>query len=389
MGNGTSAPQYPVGFQSMSADNYLQLNGLQDNDDKDAMPLPLSNSDMVLNKRYLKTPFEGIWSVYHVSGPSPEPRTGFFSVYVPHRDKFYIGYGISKQNDLFNDVWCFDFSIRRWMQIPLNGETVSPRCGTRATLVGDHIACFGGYANHQYFGDFHIINLANGQVSRPPLTGIPPSPRSSCLVTSYNNQFLYVWAGFNGEWPTELNILNLQTKEWTQKESSVSQRTAFSYVNTSKNVYCFGGASSGALVQMDPETQTMIIVKPKNNEPSSKVMHSSMVAVENYLIVIGGKIKEEYQYIYCFNILSQKWSIFHVLPDDITVTYADGDMSENRLFKMPTCHSMGTTYRHQDRSIYGFLGEPSTDSSVFLLDIGPALSVLHMTDDMLAMLSMK
>jgi hypothetical protein len=78
------------------------------------------------------------------------------------------------------------------------------------------------------------------------------------------------------------------------------------------------------------------------------------------------------------------WFVFHVVPDEMTVTYADGKVDSVGLFMLPRMHSFCMVYVKERREIVSFMGAPLRDPPLLcVVGIGKALSAIHMREDML------
>lgn len=334
----------------------------------------------------LKSAFAGIWSMEMPETLSPAPRTGHFFCYDEQNQTAFIGYGLDSKNQPIFDLWSLNTLTHCWKQIKLTGEQIIPRTSARATKVGDEIVIFGGYNDPEYFAEIHSINVNTGYLRHLQTTGLEPSPRSSPIVECYNNK-IFVWGGFNSNFPTELNILDLTTMEWRQVETSVSGRTAVPHAVIGSKLYSYGGSKNGGLLIIDLEQETVDVIQTIGSEPPSAVMSAGMVAADHYLLVFGGKAKSESTLMYACDIHKMWWFVFYVVPDGETVSIQDGTLSELGLFMLPRISSFAVCYVPEKRTIMAFLGHPLNDPPpLFNVNIGDALPILHLREDMLSAL---
>ena len=193
--------------------DYVQL------DDEFVLPStgasPTSKCQNIFNKNIIKSAFEGIWSILPPVSNGPCPRTGHFYVYDEYSHTAYIGYGLSAKHEPLFDLWALDTLSHKWREIKLCGAKLCGRIGSRSCLIGTHLVIFGGYSEPNYFGDLHTIDINTGEVKLVITSGQPPSERSTPITAIYNNKF-YVWGGFNGNWPNELNVLDFANMTWKQ-----------------------------------------------------------------------------------------------------------------------------------------------------------------------------
>lgn len=338
-------------------------------------------------KKIIKTPFYGVWSIAPFVSISPSPRTGHFTIFDEDNGIIYIGYGTDKHGVPLNDVWKLDINTLKWSKIELYGKKVLGRSGTNGCLIGNKIVLFGGYAQQKYYSDLHEINVTNGETKKIHTKGEKPDKRSSPVVAFYDGN-LYVWGGFNGKWPTELSVLDLKNRKWTQYEQGVNGKTSVPYVYANNNLYIYVGAISGGLYKLDFNENKICVQQTYGTEPNCSVVGSGMIKIENYLIVLGGKSKENWTLSYACDLRNMRWFVFYILPDEITLSVNDGYLNENGVFMLPKIYSFSFCYLKNKKQIIGFLGYPMREPSyLFYVNIANALSVLHLQDDMIAMFS--
>ena len=331
----------------------------------------------------LKTAFSGIWSVQTSDTLGPCPRTGHFYYYDDASHTAYVGYGLDERATPLFDLWALDAVTLRWRQIPLMGATLCGRSGTRCSLIGTHLVLFGGYAEPNYFADLHTIDVVTGEVQMVNAAGKTPSPRSTPVVAIYGNKF-FVWGGFNGEWPNELNVLDFATMSWSQVPQEVAGRTAVPSVIIGNTMMCFGGSKNGGMLTCNLDTGAMTVKQTIGQEPPSTVMGSGMISIGKYVFFFGGKANNDWTLMYACDTNRMWWFIFHVMPDGETVSVADGSVSDLGLFMLPRIHSFGVCYVKEKRQIVAFLGHPEKDPPpLFIVSVGEAMSVIHLRDDMI------
>ncbi|KAH0786797.1 Kelch motif family protein [Histomonas meleagridis] len=349
------------------------------------------NSDNTLqqyNVNLIDTPFAGIWSVKVPDSIAPRPRSGHFTYYDEPNHTVYIGYG-SFNSQLFNDLWAFDTLNDTWRKIPLTGDEISCRSGTRASFYSNHLILFGGYCEPDYFGDLHTIDVNTGERRLLATNGIPPSPRSSPIVAVYKNK-LFVWGGFNQEWPSELNILDLDTLTWTNIDQLIHGRTAVPWVLDGNILYSFGGSKVGTMFCLDMETNEITMKQTTGSAPTSSIMGAGMVRVEHYVFFFGGRSNNnQYTLVYACDLNKMWWFVFHIMPDGKTVSIQDGVISQKSgRFMLPRIHSFSVCYIKEKREILSFLGYPENDPpQLNVINIAESMSFIHLREDMVSVLN--
>lgn len=375
-----------------SDDMYIPVGGSRMNDERagsELIPSPKTKCKTIHRAYILKTGFCGIWSVTTSNTLGPCPRTGHFFCHDESNQKIYIGYGLAQNDVPMDDFWELDTVTLNWRRVPLKGDKVSPRSGTKACLVGRRIVLFGGYSDPNYFADLHTIEIDTGIVTKIQTNGYEPSPRSSPIVGCYNNKY-FVWGGFNGEWPNELNILDLNTMTWRQIQNGISGRTSIPFVQIGDTLYCYGGSKSAGMLCLNMDKEEITIKECIGAPPPSQSISAGMVQVEKYLFYFGGKLasnSNKWTLMYACDVTKMWWFVFHIIPDGESVSIIDGSISDSGLFMLPRIHSFGVSYIKEKRTIMAFLGYPLKDPpSLFSVYIGEAMSIIHHREDMISVL---
>lgn len=337
-------------------------------------------------------PFHATWSVeFPLSRKVPLARSGHFTVFDEEGQKVYIGYGTSFKNEILSDFWEFDLETLMWREIKINNPI--PMNGCRGFLDKEKIYIFGGFINGKYSNLIQVVNIKNFEISILETSGDVPEPRSTPILAVYEDK-LYVWGGYNGQWPTDISILDLKTLVWSAVHQNEKGRTSVPYIFDKDNgkIISYGGSHLNGLFTIDlkSEKSTTKIVPTNGSVPPPDTMHSSMVKIDNLIIYFGGKSKDSNcTVLYAYDMIRNYWFVFHVLPDNETVTLKDGIISENGLFMLPSMHSFSASYSKKHRTIVAFLGSPCVDPpQLYLLKLGKPLAHINMKNDMLDMLKM-
>lgn len=387
MGNDSSVVEQTSFIRPYSSEVYVTLNEPRMNDEKNGYPMSINTYDLHEKKpSLLKSSFSGIWSIRYSESLSPMPRKGQFYYYDEENHRCFVGYGINSDINILSDFWIFDAHDTVWTQKKLIGDTVSGRSGSRAAFLDDKLYIFGGFADKTYYSDLHTIDVNTGKVERISTTGDEPSPRASPIFSLFNNK-IYVWGGFNGEWPSSLHVLDLSTLNWKEYPQEISGRITSPGVVINDRYLTFGGSKNKGLLFLDYNENKITIEETTGSEPPSCI-GSGMVLVEHYLFFFGGKSDLDYTLIYACDIERMWWFVFHIMPDGDTVSVADGTISNLGLFMFPRSHSFAVCYVKERREIIAFLGSPERDPPpISVLSIEEALSILHLREDLMSMIS--
>jgi hypothetical protein len=339
-----------------------------------------------IDSSFLKPGFSGVWSLKYPNSIAPTPRSGPFSCYDSKTRNVYIGYGMDGNDKALSDVWKFDTVAELWARIPLKGQAVSGRTGARAIFHNGKIYVFGGYANPQYFVDFHCIDVKTGVVSMLVTTGEEPSARTSPAFFM-NDDFLYVWGGFNGEWPTDLYEISLGTLKWRKYPQDVGGRIPPSGILYEGKYYSYGGSRCGTMLVIDMKKKIVEIQQTRGSEPLASAIGSGIIRVGKYMLFFGGRANTKWTLIYACDLDRLWWFVFYVVPDEETVSWDDGCVCELGMFMLPRVHSFALCYLEEERKVLSFMGAPFRDPPpVSSLALGEALGFLNLREDMQCML---
>ena len=351
--------------------------------------IELDEDSQFNRKPLLEPPFAGTWTMHMPSTICPRARVGHFTVVDDKNEIAYAGYGTSSQGALLPDLWALDLRSLAWKEIKLVNPV--PKNGCRGVFFEGKIIVFGGYVNNSYSSDLQVINVQTGVVSIVETRGDIPEGRSTPLVGMHREKF-YVWGGYNGGWPNDIHVLDLETLVWTRIQQNEKGRTGVPFVNYRGRIIAYGGSHSSGVFElnMNFSPPTTSIIQTTGSPPPSDVMNAGMVKVNQMLFYFGGKVKNsKWTILYAYDIVKKWWFIFHVRPDGETVTVSDGNVSENGIFMLPRIHSFGVAYSSSNRTIVAFLGAPAVDPpNIFLIKIGDALGNINMRNDMMEMLKL-
>lgn len=339
------------------------------------------------NNRLIKVGFHGLWSA--IDPPileTPCARIGHFHAYDRENSRVYIGYGLDETETTLDDVWYLDLIKRKWTKIEISGYTPSPRTGASAVFNGRYIFVFGGYNRPNYFSDLHAIDVTTGECTQIETKGIEPSPRTNALMGYYNNK-IFIWGGFDRTFPTLLHTLDIDTLEWTEKESGICGRRTAPYTIIDSDLYSYGSSKTTSMLHIDMKNGTIEEIPCTGAAPSCSAQCASMASTKETIFWFGGRVEAEYGFIYAYDIANHWWFVFHARPDGESVNYSDGATDEFGLFQIPLLWSYSMQYEEKTRELVGILGSPmKSPPPLFIVGISEALGVMHLRDDLLSVL---
>ncbi|KAH0938479.1 hypothetical protein HID58_005940 [Brassica napus] len=138
-----------------------------------------------------------------------------------------------------------------WKCLEVRGEEPDAREAHSATLVGKHIFVFGGRGkvpgldDEVYFNDLYILNTETITWQRAVTTGTRPFARDGHTCSTWNNKIIVVGGEhFEGEYLSDVHILDTDTFAWKQMKTSWQQltpRAGHITVAIERNLFVFGG----------------------------------------------------------------------------------------------------------------------------------------------------
>ena len=334
-------------------------------------------------REYLKTNFFSKWTK-RTTQKHPETREQMVQVYSNQNEMLYICFGEKLGTEQLSDFWSYNMKTNQWRM--LNSKVATPRSRCSSVYGNDIIYVFGGLQNKKYLDELLAIDPQTGNAVSIQTTGDKPCPRANASIGFYDNK-LYVWGGNDGYVvESSIHILDLSTKVWRSVPCNIPSRFNASCVCVERYIFIFGSDRNDGLLRMNMVDEKMYLLSVTGLHPPNKVTCPAMVRVGGYLFVFGGTCDTLYTLVYGFNILRNRWFIFHIRPDDETTTRDDGEMRVNQCFAVPRESGMAVGFQISTRSILYTLGSGmKQDAPVCGFDIGEALAVLNHGDDMLDM----
>jgi hypothetical protein len=342
--------------------------------------------DSYLPPTIMRTDLTGVWSLtFPTTGRLPSIRLGQCSTYDDLSDSLIIAYGHTSAGTCLNDFWSFSLTSNLWL--PHSYTLLSPRTRASSIRVDREFFIFGGVCNLDYFSDLHSINLDTGVLTRYDSSSV--SPRCRSLLFSYD-RFLFIFGGFNGRTIDSFHEFNLTNGRWTNREhSDQSGRPGASVAQGSDgfSFYIFGNTSGHPLLRFNARDRMFDVIKCGGLAPPPELTDAMIAAFgKDWLIVIGGVRESDFTYVYGVDIVRFVWFIIGVLPDEVSVTLADGNI-KNGLFQLPRQHSAAFAYSPKRRAVVAVMGsrllEPPPVNTIVLAD---AIAVLTLKRDLLEML---
>lgn len=103
-----------------------------------------------------------------------------------YKNKLYVFGGVYNNEKVLNDLWCYDPSINKWMQVPTTGRNPPPTNEHSACVVGDRLFIYGGNDfSGIIYSLMYVLDLTNFSWQRVNTAGevAGPGPRCGHLMT--------------------------------------------------------------------------------------------------------------------------------------------------------------------------------------------------------------
>jgi hypothetical protein len=339
---------------------------------------------------FRKLPFNAEWSITNPNSEAPIPRSRCFFVHDKEDESAIIGYGVAELGKEFNDIWKIDFQTLTWTRMPIDTSSVSPRQGSTAVMINHLIYVFGGKSGQEYLSDLHIIDLQKMQIIRPPKCESPePTPRMGHAM-GQNDSNIVIWGGNNHTLLDDLWIYSVSSNQWIQVDSQVTGRTDTAFASDESSLYIACSSKLDDMIRFDWSQKTIDEITVTGNMPPFELKGSMFVTVGQFIFLVGGFLDGvKYCIIRGYDTIRKWWFVFHVIPDENTVSIADGSIDNNGIFMVPRTSYGGVVYREKTRQIITILGRPIIEPPpLFVLNIGEPLAYLHLQSDMLTNLSL-
>lgn len=328
--------------------------------------LKLNKASKGSSIEYLRTERMGTWSKLPYSNRAPLTRTGYFKAYDDKRDFIYVGYGVTAEDKLLSDVWQFDIKHSQWKKLKLTGAVQTPRSGARAAYYKSNVYIFGGFAEHHYYSDLHKINLETGEVTMIDTTGDVPPARTTPVFEIYNNK-AYVWGGFNGAWPVDLHVLDLDTLVWSKYDMLVEGRTRSPHIVVGNMLMIYAGAKSTDMLTINLDTYEYSTQPTTGTNPWC-MFNSEMTLIDQDHAVYLGCCQKRSSPLYVIDLKTMKWSVMNVIPDGVTTKVNDGRLLKSGLFVIPRFESCLMHYNQEKRAVMILHPEDSKNMDIMYLN---------------------
>ena len=137
-----------------------------------------------------------VWSEVKTAGKSPCPRERHSMTNVG--GKLYVFGGLSKASEFMNDLYSLDLMTLRWTSLKFLHVPV-PRNHHAAVSIDEKLYIIGGKSQHGYFNDVHCFDESLKQWSQPHIETMCPAGRWGHNAVSIGHRII-IFGGWNGTW---------------------------------------------------------------------------------------------------------------------------------------------------------------------------------------------
>ncbi|KAI8366057.1 uncharacterized protein BYT42DRAFT_595979 [Radiomyces spectabilis] len=241
------------------------------------------------------------WSKPRTSGEIPPPCRAH-SCTVVQRDlgsgrrsySLYV-FGGGDGPNYFNDLYILNTETLTWSKPPVEGLPPSPRRAHTTCLWNDKIIVVGGGDGARALADVHMLDLSDPKKlrwSELHPSGTPPIARGYHTSNLVKNK-LVVYGGSDGhECFSDVHILDLATERWTQVDlDRVVPRLAHTATQVGSYVFAIGGHDgsrySNDVLLLNLVTMSWESRKVYGNAPNPRGYHTTVLH-DSRLYVLGG-----------------------------------------------------------------------------------------------------
>ncbi|XP_011499682.1 PREDICTED: kelch domain-containing protein 4 [Ceratosolen solmsi marchali] len=271
----------------------------------------------------------------------------------------------------YRDLWKFHIGEKKWEKILAPGGP-SARSGHRMINIKKNLYVFGGfYDNHKdckYFNDIYCFNMTNYVWNRIETSGIPPVPRSGCIVLPTPENKILIYGGYIKE-------------------------------KIKKDVYKGHIHSDMFLLTPEKNDETGLkwkwsTVKPSGITVSPRCSASAVIVQPNIAYIFGGVFDEEdneeelngrlFNDLFSLNLSKPQWHRVHLSgKTDLAVRKKRRTIKDNENEENIEENEIEDNTEDVETEIESALARTvvTDDDGIFTVTLGPTLSTNKVTSD--------
>lgn len=223
---------------------------------------------------------------------SPSPRVGHTSTAV--ENILYVIGGRGGPLQIFNDVWAFNPTEKRWTLLKSTGHTFHPRHRHATAAIGSNIYAFGGLNNEIIYSCMSVLNSKTLDWCNVSMIGEFPCARHSHSMVAYG-PLLLLFGGYDGQKALgDLYSFDTRTSSWKREKTTgraPSPRFSHSMFIYKNFVGIIGGCP---LTQHNEELALLNLINNRwinvsiNTIGRNIWIRSSTSVIGDELIIVGG-----------------------------------------------------------------------------------------------------
>ncbi|KAJ4720691.1 acyl-CoA-binding domain-containing protein 4-like [Melia azedarach] len=216
-------------------------------------------------------------------------------------NKLLVLGGHSKKSSDGMIVWFIDLETNLCSVMETSGKVPVARGGHSVTLVGSRLIIFGGEdRSRKLLNDIHVLDLETMTWDAVEATQTPPAPRYDHSAAVHADRYLIVFGGCSHSiFYSDLHVLDLQTKEWSQPQIQgdlVTARAGHAGITIDENWYIVGGGDNNngcqeTIVLNMTKLTWSVMTSVKGRDPLASEglsVCSALIEGEDYLVAFGG-----------------------------------------------------------------------------------------------------
>ena len=237
------------------------------------------------------------WSRVQVQDAGRVPCQRSLHAAAVHADSLYV-FGGFDGNSRVNDMYEYNFILRRWRSTPATLITPSARDRHTAVVYGNTFYVFGGFDGTSRVNDFWGYNFeTQGWAQVLAEDGSAPSPRHSHMAVVYNDS-MYIFGGYDGSYRGDFFEYNFSANTWSPIDATGRMprcRYRASCVVHDHHMIMFGGHDGGKHLNdtniFHFPTKTWTQLQNTRSTPSPRDSHIAAVYGDS-MFVFGGSTGE-------------------------------------------------------------------------------------------------
>jgi len=243
----------------------------------------------------------------------PCRRWGHSSGVVNNKLMIYGGTGYTTNPRHWESVYQLDLENWDWLKLEATNKPPQTRDSHCCVAYEEKLYFFGGSNGTDSLDELMEYDLQTNTWNKPEVRGSIPSPREGHSACLFNDRFIVIFGGWNGEETfSDCYLYDIPEKTWLVVKNKVgcgpSAREGQSCCLLRNSIYLFGGQGNTILkdgmtldnfcndlhkLQIEFEDDQVVAIWEKieveGEKPSKRSSHASCVYQDRFMFVVGGE----------------------------------------------------------------------------------------------------